>query len=98
MEGNNTSERNNSGVVHSGFGSVVHDPDKPEESKAEIDFPNQHGLLNDHCWHIHNMLVTNRLCVPGTKNGRTTIIDKSGCHRDQQSLAARIVITGGATR
>ncbi|MBF8254760.1 MAG: hypothetical protein HW373_1455, partial [Deltaproteobacteria bacterium] len=44
-----------------GFGgSVVHDPDKPEESKAWIDFPKQHGLPKDHWWHIHNMFLTYR--------------------------------------
>src|SRR6266576_2326314 len=32
LVGNNLSERNNAGVIHWGFGgSVVHDPDKPEE-------------------------------------------------------------------
>ena len=77
MEGNNTSERNNSGVIHWGFGgSVVHDPDKPEESKAWIDFPKQNGLPKDHWWHIHNMLVTYRGRVRGTKNSWITIIDK----------------------
>jgi len=77
MEGNNQSERNNSGVIHWGFGgSVVHDPDKPEESKAWIDFPKQHGLPKDHWWHVHNMLLTYRTRVRGTKNTWLTIIDK----------------------
>jgi hypothetical protein len=77
MEGNNQSERNNSGVIHWGFGgSVVHDPDKPEESKAWIDFPKQHGLPKDHWWHVHNMLLTYRARVRGTKNTWLTIIDK----------------------
>jgi hypothetical protein len=99
MEGNNTSERNNTGVVHSGFaGSAARDPDKPGESNAGIVFPKQHGLLKDHWWHIHKMMVTYRGRVRGTKNSWITIVDKSGCRRDQQTLAARIVITGGATR
>ena len=77
MEGNNTSERNNSGVVHWGFGgSVVHDPNKPEESKAWIDFPKQNGLPKDHWWHIHNTLLTYRVHVRGTKNTWLTLIDK----------------------
>ena len=77
MEGNNQSERNNAGVIHWGFGgSVIHDPDKPEESKAWIDFPKQHGLPKDHWWHIHNTLVTYRLHVRGTKNTWMTVIDK----------------------
>jgi ribosomal protein L7Ae-like RNA K-turn-binding protein len=77
MEGNNQSERNNAGVIHWGFGgSVIHDPDKAEESKAWIDFPKQHGLPKDHWWHIHNTLVTYRLHVRGTKNTWMTVIDK----------------------
>ncbi len=77
MEGNNMSERNNAGVIHWGFGgSVVHDPDKPEESKAWIDFPKQHGLPKDHWWHIHNTLLTYRMHVRGTKNTWLTVIDK----------------------
>jgi len=77
MEGNNQSERNNAGVIHWGFGgSVIHDPDKPEESKAWIDFPKQYGLPKDHWWHIHNTLVTYRLHVRGTKNTWMTVIDK----------------------
>jgi hypothetical protein len=77
MEGNNQSERNNAGVIHWGFGgSVIHDPDKPEESKAWIDFPKEHGLPKDHWWHIHNTLLTYRMHVRGTKNTWLTIIDK----------------------
>jgi hypothetical protein len=76
-EGNNTSERNNSGVIHWGFGgSVVHDPNKAEESKAWIDFPKQNGLPKDHWWHIHNTLLTYRVHVRGTKNTWLTLIDK----------------------
>ena len=77
MVGNNLSERNNAGVIHWGFGgSVVHDPDKPEESKAWIDFPRQNGLPKDHWWHIHNTLLTYRVHVRGTKNSWLTLIDK----------------------
>ena len=77
LVGNNQSERNNAGVIHWGFGgSVVHDPEKPEESKAWIDFPKQHGLPKDHWWHIHNLLVTYRVRVRGTKNTWLTLIDK----------------------
>ncbi len=75
--GNNQSERNNAGVIHWGFGgSVVHDPEGPTESKAWIDFPKQHGLPKDHWWHIHNLLVTYRVRVRGTKNTWLTLIDK----------------------
>ena len=64
-------------MIHWGFGgSVIHDPDKPEESKAWIDFPKQNGLPKDHWWHIHNTLVTYRGRVHGTKNTWITIIDK----------------------
>jgi hypothetical protein len=77
MTGQNESERNNAGVIHWGFGgSVVHDPDKPEESKAWIDFPKQHALPKDHWWHIHNMLPTYRVRVRGTKNTWLTVIDR----------------------
>ncbi|HEY7558396.1 MAG TPA: hypothetical protein VIH18_26690 [Candidatus Binatia bacterium] len=77
MLGNNTSERNNAGVIHWGFGgSVVHDPEKAEESKAWIEFPKQHGLPKDHWWHIHNMFLTYRIKVRGTKNSWLTLIDK----------------------
>jgi hypothetical protein len=77
MEGNNTSERNNSGVIHWGFGgSVVHDPNRPEEAKAWIDFPRQNGLPKDHWWHIHNTLLTYRVHVRGTKNTWLNLIDK----------------------
>ncbi|MBI4489496.1 MAG: hypothetical protein HY694_10465 [Deltaproteobacteria bacterium] len=77
MVGNNQSERNNAGVIHWGFGgSVVHDPDAPTESKAWIDFPKQHGLPKDHWWHIHNLLVTYRVRVRGTKSTWITLIDK----------------------
>jgi hypothetical protein len=77
MHGNNLSERNNAGVIHWGFGgSVVHDPEKPEESRAWIDFPKQHGLPKDHWWHIHNMFLTYRVRVRGTKNSWLTLIDK----------------------
>jgi hypothetical protein len=77
MQGNNLSERNNAGVIHWGFGgSVVHDPEKPEESKAWIDFPKQHGLPKDHWWHIHNMFLTYKVRVRGTKNSWLTLIDK----------------------
>jgi len=77
MVGNNLSERNNAGVIHWGFGgSVVHDPDAPTESKAWIDFPKQHALPKDHWWHIHNLLLTYKVRVRGTKNTWLTLIDK----------------------
>jgi len=77
LVGNNQSERNNAGVIHWGFGgSVVHDPASPTESKAWIDFPKQHGLPKDHWWHIHNLLVTYRVRVRGTKNSWITLMDK----------------------
>ena len=77
LQGDNTSERNNAGVIHWGFGgSVVHDPDKAEESKAWIDFPKQNSLPKDHWWHIHNMFLTYKVRVRGTKNSWLTLIDK----------------------
>jgi len=77
MAGENFGERNNAGVIHWGFGgSVVHDPDKPEESKAWIDFPKQHALPKDHWWHVHNVLPTYKVHVRGTKNTWITLIDK----------------------
>ncbi|MET0584040.1 MAG: hypothetical protein ABW099_04090, partial [Candidatus Binatia bacterium] len=45
-------------------------------SKAWIDFPKQHGLPKDHWWHIHNMFLTYRVRVRGTKNSWLTLIDK----------------------
>lgn len=77
MEGNNTSERNNAGVIHWGFGlRLHHGPDKAQESKEWMDFAAQHGLPNDHWWHIHNTLPTYRVRIRGTKNTWITVIDK----------------------
>jgi hypothetical protein len=71
MEGNNASERNNTGVGHSGFGgSVAHEPDKPEESKTGIVFPKQRGLLKDHWRHIHKMMVSTAGAAPRTVGSR----------------------------
>src|SRR5438105_3620640 len=77
MEGVNSSERNNAGVIHWGFGlRLDHGPDKPVEPKDWMDFAKQHGLPNDHWWHIHNTLPTYRVRVRGTKNSWLTLIDK----------------------
>lgn len=77
MEGTNSSERNNAGVIHWGFGlRLHHGPDKPLESKEWMDFAQQNGLPNDHWWHIHNLLPTYRVRVRGTKNTWLTLIDK----------------------
>jgi hypothetical protein len=77
MEGNNSSERNNAGVIHWGFGlRLDHGPDKAVESKEWMDFAKQNGLPNDHWWHIHNTLPTYRVRVRGTKNSWLTLIDK----------------------
>ena len=77
MEGRNTSERNNAGVIHWGFGlRLDHGPDKATESKEWMDFAKQHNLPNDHWWHIHNTLPTYRVKVRGTKNSWLTLIDK----------------------
>jgi len=71
MEDDNTSERNNSGVVHSGFGgSVAHEPDDPEESKEGIVIPKQRGLLKDHWWHIHKMMVSTAGASPRSVGSR----------------------------
>ena len=77
MSGTNSSERNNAGVIHWGFGlRLDHGPDKPVESKEWMDFARQNGLPNDHWWHIHNLLITYRVRVRGTKNTWITLIDK----------------------
>jgi hypothetical protein len=77
MEGNNQSERNNAGVIHWGFGlRLHHGPDKALESKEWMEFAKQNDLPNDHWWHIHNLLVTYRVRVRGTKNTWLTLIDK----------------------
>ncbi|HWP57083.1 MAG TPA: hypothetical protein VNL14_04235 [Candidatus Acidoferrales bacterium] len=77
MEGTNSSERNNAGVIHWGFGlRLDHGPDKPVESKEWAEFAKHNGLPDDHWWHIHNLLVTYRVRVRGTKNTWLTLIDK----------------------
>ncbi len=77
MEGTNSSERNNAGVIHWGFGlRLDHGPDKPIESKEWMDFAKQNGLPNDHWWHIHNLLLAYKVRVRGTKSTWLTLIDK----------------------
>jgi hypothetical protein len=77
LSGNNTSERNNAGVVHWGFGlRLYHGPDAPVDSKEWIEFTKRNNLPDDHWWHIHNLLVTYKVRVRGTKNTWLTIIDK----------------------
>jgi len=77
MEGHNTSERNNAGVIHWGFGlRIDHGPDKATESKEWIDFTKANNLPNDHWWHIHNTMPTYRVKVRGTKSSWLTLIDK----------------------
>ncbi len=77
MEGSNSSERNNAGVIHWGFGlRLDHGPDKAVESKEWMDFAKQNALPNDHWWHIHNFLPTYRVKVRGTKNSWLTLIDR----------------------
>ncbi|MGH7766331.1 MAG: hypothetical protein ACREQP_02660, partial [Candidatus Binatia bacterium] len=77
MEGENTSERNNAGVIHWGFGlRLHHGPDKPLESKEWMDFAKENNLPNDHWWHIHNLLPTYRVRVRGTKNTWLNLIEK----------------------
>jgi hypothetical protein len=77
MSGANSSERNNAGVIHWGFGlRLDHGPDKAVESKEWMDFAKQHDLPNDHWWHIHNLLLSYRVRVRGTKNTWISLIDK----------------------
>jgi len=77
MSGTNSSERNNAGVIHWGFGlRLDHGPDKAVESKEWMDFAAKNGLPNDHWWHIHNLLLTYRVRIRGTKNTWITLIDK----------------------
>ncbi|TAK09983.1 hypothetical protein EPO44_00615 [bacterium] len=77
MRGENTTERNRSGVLHFGHGiRVHHGPDSPEWAKEWVDFTTRNNLPNDHWFHVHNYFSTYRLRVRGTKNTWVTIIDK----------------------
>lgn len=77
MAGNNTSERNNAGVIHWGFGlNLSSGPEGPAESKDWREFARKNALPDDHWWHIHNLLVSYRVRVRGTKNTWLTLIDK----------------------
>jgi hypothetical protein len=77
MEGENSSERNNAGTIHWGFGlRLDHGPQGPVESKEWMDFTKQNNLPNDHWWHIHNTLPTYQVKIRGTKNTWVTLIDK----------------------
>ncbi|HKA32331.1 MAG TPA: hypothetical protein VKH64_03905 [Candidatus Binatia bacterium] len=77
MEGENTSERNNAGTIHWGFGlRLDHGPQGPVESKEWVEFAKQNNLPNDHWWHIHNTLPTYQVKIRGTKNTWVTLIEK----------------------
>jgi hypothetical protein len=77
MEGENSSERNNAGTIHWGFGlRLDHGPQGPVESKEWMDFTKQNNLPNDHWWHIHNTLPTYQVKIRGTKNTWVTLIEK----------------------
>ncbi len=77
LSGNNTSERNNAGVVHWGFGlRLYHGPEGPTESKEWTEFTKKNALPDDHWWHIHNLLPTYKVRVRGTKSTWLTLIDK----------------------
>ena len=77
MRGENTTERNRSGVIHFGHGiRVHHGPDNPEWAKEWVDFTTKNNLPNDHWFHIHTYFSTYRLRVRGTKNTWVTLIDK----------------------
>jgi hypothetical protein len=77
MEGENSSERNNAGTIHWGFGlRLDHGPQGPVESKEWVEFAKQNNLPNDHWWHIHNTLPTYQVKIRGTKNTWVTLIDK----------------------
>jgi hypothetical protein len=71
MVGENTTERNRSGVMHYGHGiRVHHGPDSPEWAKEWVEFTKKNNLPDDHWFHIHNYFTTYRLRVRGTKNTR----------------------------
>jgi len=75
--GENTTERNRSGVMHYGHGiRVHHGPDSPEWAKEWVEFTKKNNLPDDHWFHIHNYFTTYRLRVRGTKNTWVTIINK----------------------
>ncbi|HEY1374798.1 MAG TPA: hypothetical protein VGH50_20165 [Candidatus Binatia bacterium] len=77
MEGENSSERNNAGTIHWGFGlRLDHGPQGPVESKEWVEFAKQNNLPNDHWWHIHNTLPTYQVKIRGTKNTWVTLIEK----------------------
>jgi hypothetical protein len=77
MRGENSTERNRSGVLHYGHGiRVHHGPDNPEWSKEWVDFTTKNNLPNDHWFHIHNYFSTYRVRVRGTKNTWITLIDR----------------------
>jgi hypothetical protein len=77
MAGENSTERNRSGVMHFGNGiRVHHGPDSPEWAKEWVEFTKKHNLPDDHWFHIHNYFTTYRLRVRGTKNTWVTVINK----------------------
>jgi hypothetical protein len=77
MLGENSTERNRSGVMHFGNGiRVHHGPDSPEWAKEWVEFTKKNNLPDDHWFHIHNYFTTYRLRVRGTKNTWVTVINK----------------------
>lgn len=75
--GENSTERNRSGVLHFGHGiRVEHGPDSPEWAKEWVEFTTKNNLPNDHWWHIHTYFSTYRVRVRGTKNTWVTLINK----------------------
>lgn len=75
--GENSTERNRSGVLHFGHGiRVHHGPDNPEWAKEWVDFTTKNNLPNDHWFHVHNYFATYRLRIRGTKNTWVTVINK----------------------
>jgi len=77
MRGQNSTERNRSGVLHFGHGiRVHHGPDSPEWAKEWVEFTTKNNLPNDHWFHVHTYFSTYRLRVRGTKNTWLTLINK----------------------
>lgn len=77
MQGTNQTERNVAGVIHWGFGMEVREgPQGPTKPQEVLDFEKKTGMPNRHGWHIHNLFLTYRARVRGTKNTWLTLVNK----------------------
>jgi len=77
LRGENSTERNRSGVLHFGHGiRVHHGPDSPEWAKEWVEFTTKNNLPNDHWFHVHTYFSTYRVRIRGTKDTWVTLISK----------------------